>query len=173
MNHLIIASSDVSTIEYIFYSNIINWFLVVLFVVWLLKKFNVLSHIANIQQRIVDKIKSSEDEKKEKELLLYETTDKVRNTDKEADEIIKEAKDFAKKLSSDIISDAESDVQEHNKKIDNIIDVEKSVAKNELKSEISKAALIIAEEHIKQALDEELHNKFINEFINDLDKVKV
>ena len=47
------------------------------------------------------------------------------------------------------------------------------MASNRVVEEVTNAAFIIAEQHIKEAVDDRLHQKYINEFIENLDNVKV
>jgi len=162
-----------SLLETIFHSNVINFALVLAILYWLIRKFNLMASIDRKQQEIVASVKKSEEEKALQEQNLYKARNEIQNVSSEVENIINEANKIASGIVDRIKTDAEVQVKEIEHKKLKTIDAHKQGVTSKLSKDVAKAAFIIAEDHIKQALNEELHNKFINDFIDNLDNIKV
>ncbi len=160
-------------LDTIFFSNIINVIIVILFFVWLFRKFNLLSFIGKRKEEILEALKNLEQEKKIKQNYLKETKIKVQNVNREVEKIIDDGEQVAESISERIIKEAEEEAAEIQKKAHALIESERKVASNRVVQEVTTAAFVIAEQHIKEAIDHRLQHKYINEFIDSLDNVKV
>lgn len=156
-------------LEYIFNSNIINILLTAAIVVYLIKKFKVADFIKLKRDEIIQSIKKAEQEKVNQELFLAKARENNRSTRHEVSSILTEADKIADSLGAKIVSDAEVEAIILKQRNEISIVAEKKAAKGEVTKKVAGAAFMIAEEHIKQALDKELHLKFMHEFIDNLD----
>lgn len=160
-------------IEYIFHSNVINNLLVLLFLVWLFKKFNILSGIDRKKQSIVSEIEDSEKQKQVSEKLLEEKENSYKNVDNDVIKIKENSKEVTNSLVKEISEASEQDVKDIEAKTIRTIDAEEEKTVKDVSDNVAKAALLIAQEHIKKSLDVDMHNKFIEEFIDEFDEVKL
>jgi len=164
--------SDESAINIILHSNLLNFIIVIIFLIWVIRKANLSELIAKKQAEIAEMIKNAIEEKNIKQNQLLTTKTKVANVKQEALKIIDEGEQVANNLSESIIDDAEKQAEDMYKKAVLSVNNEKQMVFSEVRSKITGAAFYIAEEHIKQAIDERLHRKYIDEFINDLDTIQ-
>ncbi len=164
---------SMSFIDYIFHSNIINFIIVVAFLVWLNKVQKFTSIIDQRQEEISTKVLDSEESKRRAEFKLEQTKTQLCNSSEKIDAIVKDGKQVAKSLSSEIVIEAKKDAKELESKTEHVIDTKRTQAVSEIKIKITGAAFEIAREHIKQSLDDRMHQKFIDEFIESLDNLKV
>lgn len=175
--YLVMAEAEPITmhavLEKILESNVINFLIVLVFIVWIVKKFNVFSAVGDKQNLIKQSVKIAEEEKVKAELELDATKKRLRRAEEEIEKIITDASGIAVSLAERIRYETSSHAEELIQKNKKLIDAEKEMASNEVTHNISKAAFNIAEEHIKQAVDERLHKKFIDEFIDKLTDLKV
>jgi len=153
----------------IFHSNVLNFIIVIVFIIWVIRKANLAELIAKKQAEIAEMIKNAAEEKKIKQNQLSATIQKVGNVKEEMLKIIDEGEQVANNLSESILEDAEKQSEDMHKKAVMSVGNEKQLVSNEVMTKITGAAFCIAEEHIKQAIDERLHRKYIDEFINDLE----
>ncbi len=159
-------------IDVIFFSNIINVIIVVVFFVWLFRKFNLLSFIGKKRGEIIGTIKDLERDKKSKENQLEITKNKVKNLEQEFTKIIDEGEQVADNIAEKIIEEAEKEAANMQKKAHLTIESEQKIAKNEVIQEITGAAFEHAESKINTAIDERLHQKYIDNFIDNLGNLK-
>ena len=164
--------SDESAINIILHSNLLNFIIVIIFLIWVIRKANLSELIAKKQAEIAEMIKNAIEEKNIKQNQLLTTKTKVANVKQEALKIIDEGEQVANNLSESIIDDAEKQAEDMYKKAVLSVNNEKQMVFSEVRSKITGAAFYIAEERIKQAIDERLHRKYIDEFINDLDTIQ-
>lgn len=172
---LVKNSTDVSennAMNIILHSNVLNFVIVVIFIVWVIKKAKISELLAKKQQEIAELIKNAAEEKKIKQNQLLVTKTKVSNVEQEVLKIVDEGEQIAGNLSESIISDAKKQAEDmHNKAVISVGN-EKQLVSRDVIEKITGAAFFIAEEHIKNSIDDRLHKKYINEFINDLDAVQ-
>jgi len=157
----------------IMFSNVINVLIVIAFFVWLFRKYHLLSFLQKKRDEILETLHNLEEEKRIKQNQLEQTRTKVKNVNQDMTKIIDEGEHVAKTLSEQVIMDAETEAAEMQQKAHALIETERQKVSNQLINEVTGAAFIIAEQHIKEAIDERLHQKYINEFIDNLDNVKV
>lgn len=161
-----------STMNLILHSNLFNFLIVILFIVWVIKKANLAELIAKKQAEIAELIKNALEEKKIKQNHLLVTKTKVSNVKQEVLNIIDEGEQVANNISESILEDAEKQSEDMHKKAVVSVNNQKQIVSSDVRVKISNAAFYIAEEHIKQAIDERLQKKYIDEFINDLDAIQ-
>jgi len=169
VKHPVEEHSSGGGVEYILDSNAINFILVIVFIVWIVKKNHLGSLIAKKQAEIADAINNAEAEKKNQLTELSITMGKVSNLNQETQKILDDNKKIAESLKNNILEDANKQSEDINKKAAMTVETQKQQASNEITSKITKAAFLIAEEHIKKAIDDRLHIKYIDEFIDNIE----
>lgn len=153
----------------ILYSNVVNFLIVVAFIVWAMKKANLAALLAQKQAEIAEMIKNAVDERQIKQNHLMVTKNKVANVEQETAKIIEEGRQVAENISESIREDAHKQAEDMHNKSAVSLENEKQLVSGEVMAKITGAAFYIAEEHIKKSIDERLHKKYIDDFINNLD----
>jgi len=159
--------------ETIFKSNILNFIILVILIAWLVKKFKPLTAITKKISDIKNTIANAEENSKIAENKFHEIKEAVASTEEEVKLIVDESKQVAEKISAKIKDEIHTETEELNKKADKAIVNAHSKGQSELEKEVTIAAFIVAEDHIKNVIDDRLHRKYIDEFINDLSDLKV
>lgn len=159
---------DNNVLNLVLQSNLFNFLIVLVVVIWLIRKADVASLIAKKQAEIAESIKNAEDEKTVKQNYLAVTKNKVADADKEVTKIIDEGEHVARNISESISEEAGKQAEELHKKAVVSVENQKQIISGEVMTKITNAAFYVAEEHIKQSIDKRLHNKFINEFIEEM-----
>ena len=154
-------------------SNLINFIIVAGFLVWVIKKVDLAGIIAKKGAEIAESVKNSEDEKKIKQNHLGEIKVKVSNVREEAGKIVSDGEQIAKSLSDSIGSEADKHAEDLHNKALIAMEHHKQLVTGELTAQVAGAAFYIAEEHIKQAMDDRLHSKYIDEFIENLSEQEI
>ncbi|NLF82908.1 MAG: ATP synthase F0 subunit B, partial [Candidatus Gastranaerophilales bacterium] len=157
----------------ILFSNVINVLIVILFLTWLVRRFNLLAFLGNRRNEILETIHNVKEERRIKENVLEKTKLNVKNSDKEVEKIQEEGKEVAETLSRRILRNAELEADDMQKKAQLSIENESRMAKNHIMRTITNSAFAVAEQHIKDTIDEYRHRKYIDDFINKLDNLKV
>lgn len=167
------TAHSMSTIEYLFHSNIFNWLLVVIFVLWLLKKFDVIGFFETKQKEIKDSIEKALQAKEEAQKELQDTQEKIKNVEAETTAIIEDSKETAVVMSDKVKDNATLKVKELNENTQKTIEAQTKSTVNSLSKEVTSAAFEIAQEHIKSAMNDDIQKEYIDEFIDNLENVKV
>lgn len=155
----------------ILHSNLLNFIIVIILLIWAARKANLSAIIAKKQSEIAELIKNAVDEKKIKQNHLLVTKTKVSNVKQEVLKIIDEGEQVANNISESILDDGEKQAEDMHKKAVISVNNQKQMVSGEIRAKITGAAFYIAEEHIKQAIDERLHRKYIDEFLENMDKI--
>ncbi len=167
------AVHHMSFSQYIFHSNVINWVFVVAFVIWLIKKADILGVLKSRQDQVMQNIAKAEESKLEAQKTLEEARKNTEELGSQVARIMGEAKVSAASMSEKIQKDTEQKLEEIHKNLQKTIDVEEKSAAEEILRGVSKEAFELASGKIKKALNDELHHKYINNFIDSIDETKV
>ena len=160
-------------IGYILHSNIINLLAVAVFLVWLVKKFNLIGIIDNKIEQIKSFVKNAEQEREQAIAELKEVKNRVKNISEEKLEITKEAQKTADMYKEKIEAETVQSLQEIEKNTEKFFDAEQKSLKESIGREVAQDALEIAKEHIKHAINDDMQKKYINDFIDSLEGMKV
>lgn len=160
-------------VAYILHSNIINILFVAWFILWIFRKFDIISKIKEKRDTVAQIIAASEEEKSMAEDELQDAKSHVKNLDKEVRSVLLEAKNSAEAMYEKIKSDTKKRADEIQSSLERMSDAEKKSASEELSQKLTEEAFGVAEKHIKNSLTDEMHNKHINDFIDSLDEKKV
>ncbi|MDD3150487.1 MAG: hypothetical protein PHV68_06600 [Candidatus Gastranaerophilales bacterium] len=160
-------------LEYIFHSNIINFLIVLAFIIWLVKKFNIIGQIDKKRVQIENEILSSKEKQKQSEVILEQSQKNVEDIGIKTDEILKNSKELVSNLVEKVHNETETQVKSIENRTSLNIETEKKRANEDVSKIVSKAAFIVASEHITKAIDDEMHEKFIDNFIENIENMKV
>ena len=106
---------------------------------------------------------------KEEALKLKETYDaKIKEVDKEAEEILSNARKKALKRENDIVEEAKEEAARIMARANNEIELEKNKLQDEIKVEIVKVAAVMAGKMIKMQMDESMQNALIQDTLKEM-----
>lgn len=153
-----------------FTNNAFNWVLLLVFLYWLGAKFlppillqrkeSIESAIANARKTREEGVKFLEDQKA-----------KVANADKEAEEIIVEARQIAEQMKTQSAEQTKKDIEQMSVKFEHAIHNERQMVITELRTASVKAAMQLAEAQLEQTVTPAVKTKLLNQFIGELDTV--
>ncbi len=153
-----------------FRSNIINWILLVVVLVWLVKKY-VPSLLLQRQQAINNELELAKKARQDAEEALAEQKRLVGQAAQEAEKIISEAKKAAKRMSEDLKQQTEAEVSDLYKKFEMAASNERQAAILEMRNIVAKAAIKLTEENLKSALTADNKTKIAHDFMGELSKI--
>lgn len=162
-------------IQILIQSNSLNFIVVLLVVIFILKKMNIKQKFEDIKNQITNYVNESEKEKEISEKGLLEIKNKVEKLPAEIDLIERSVQrsinNFEKK--------SEKEIQEKCKDIDNtakrLLNLETKKFKSKLTGILSETSVNLAEDNAINQLknNRELHDKYIYEAINELDGINL
>jgi F-type H+-transporting ATPase subunit b len=167
------GAEHMSFVSYILHSNIINMVFVFCFLVWVLRKADILGILKNRQEKIKETIAKAEEEKANAQKNLQQAKENVKDLEDQVKKILVDAKNSAESLYEKIQNDTQQKVDEIEKNLNRMVEVEEKTATEEVITHLSKEAYELASTKIKAALTDDLHHKYINNFIDSLDDEKV
>ncbi len=111
--------------------------------------------------------KADEDMKSaEESRLLWE--EKLKDAKSEANEIIKNATDIAKKRADAIVDDAKASAEQIARRTEEQILLDRQKAEDDIKREIVDVSVILTEKMLSRKLNDSDHRNMIDEFINEI-----
>jgi len=153
-----------------FRSNMINWIILIVLIVWAIKKY-VPAFISQRQQAINNELELAAKTRKEAEQTLAEQKQKIEQASREAEQIILEAKHAAKQMAEDLKQQTENDIADLRKKFELAAHNERQAAIVEMRNIVAKAAMQLAEENLRSTLTPNNKIKIAQEFMGELGKI--
>lgn len=156
-------------------SNLFNFILMLMFLGWVIKKFNIADVLEQGRKRIENNILNAKFEKESSEKELVKTKAETKNVENEAKNIIKHSEENAVLVGENLIETAEKQSEAYSVTAQKTInDTIKNLRKN-ITNETAQKAIIVAKDHIEKLLeqDKELHHKYITESIEALKGVEL
>ncbi len=153
-----------------FRSNLINWLLLIVILVWAIKKYAP-QLIAQRQEAINAELELAAKTRLNAEEALAEQKRRIEQAGEEAEKIVLEAKHAAKQMVEDIKQQTETDITDLRKKFELAAHNERQAAIIEMRNIVSKAAIKLAQENLKSGLTANNKSKIANEFMGELSKV--
>ncbi|MCM1338554.1 MAG: hypothetical protein NC191_02655 [Muribaculaceae bacterium] len=165
----------ISILKYILHSNIINFVLMMVILVWLVRKLNLGKTFDDSVSVVEAGIKKS-DEAKQKALQNLDDAKALMErlpADIKAMKLSGENK--GEIFKQEIENNAQKTISNINHNVEHTIEVEEKKFSNVMIDKTSIAAVELAGAHIIDLLkaDPELHNKFIQDSLDEIDKVKL
>lgn len=115
-------------------------------------------------------IKNSEDNLKISENKILKAEATIKESKKEAEDIINAAKVAANRVSDEIINNAKEDAKKEVLKAKEEINYEVEKSKDDIHKEIVDVSLLASEKILEREINKEDNEKIINDFINELKK---
>ena len=161
--------------NFIVHSNTFNFIVMVLLLVWIVKKFNIKNALEVMKNNIIDSIEKSKQEKESASKTLNEANDAVKNLDSEINARITQAEEQGKNLAKQILTETDKKVKQIENNIERVVEAEEKTISSKLTSKTVKASVELSKNHIINLLktNPELHEKFINESIEEIDRIKI
>ena len=165
----------ISILKYILQSNIINFILMLVILVWIVRKFNIGKSFDDSVAVVEAGIKKSDDEKLKSQEKLNEAKALIDRLPEDVKALKQSSEDKGKIFKREIENNAKKTILGINHNIEHNIEVEEQKFSNVLTDKTSTASVELAALHIKNLLasNPELHNKFIQDSLDELDKVKL
>jgi F-type H+-transporting ATPase subunit b len=151
-------------------SNVINW-LVLLVVLACLGAKYLPPTLQARKETIESELQAAAQAREQASKQLEEQKRKVAAADKEADQILVEAKQAAEQMRIEIEKQTESDVAELLKKFEMAMANERQLAISEMRAVAIRAAIKLAEENLRSAMTEEARAKLLTQFVEQLDSI--
>ena len=161
--------------NFIVHSNTFNFIVMVLLLVWIVKKFNIKNALEVMKNNIIDSIEKSKQEKESASKTLNEAKDAVKNLDSEINARITQAEEQGKNLAKQILTEADKKVKQIENNIERVVEAEEKTISSKLTSKTVKASLGLSKNHIINLLktNPKLQRKFINESIEEINRIKI
>jgi len=158
--------------EIILESNIINFTIFFLIIVFAVKKFDVSKMLENAKNKIIQDIEASKNTKKSALIKLEETKKSLNDASIEVNEIINSSLNNTETLKRRINSDTQTKISNIKLNSNRILQAEENSINKILTSIQGQKSIELAKEHIIEVLknNPELHEEFIKNSIEDLDK---
>jgi len=145
---------------------------VAVFLLFLLLSYLLFNPARELMAKRQEKIKNEMDEAKEKldsaTAMKEEYDSKIKNADKEVDEILSEGRRKALKREEEIVNEAKAEAVRIRKRTEKEIELEKNKVKDEVKQEMIGVAQVMAGKLIKASIDAETQEKLINEALDEM-----
>lgn len=131
--------------------------------------FNPARNLLNARQEgIREQMEKAAKDKEEASKFKAEYDEKLQNIDKEADEILSEARKKALKKESEIIAEAKEEANRVLDRANKEVELEKSKVKDEVKQEIISVATVMAGKIVASSLDEEKQSQLIADTLEEM-----
>ena len=154
----------------LFESNLINWLLLVAFLVYLWMKF-MPGIFKDREDRITTALREAEQARLEGRKFQEEQQTRIANAEKEAENILVEAKQMAERMKTEMSVEMRKDADSLQKKIDQQIATERQMAITELRSQAATVAIRLAEASLPGAITPNVKNGLQDQFIKQLDSI--
>ncbi len=132
----------------------------------------VLKFLKDRSARISDQIKSAKDGLEQTQVLKAEYEEKLKNIDKERDEILEAARKQAKAREASIIEAAKAEAEAILKRAASELELEQQKAKDEMKVQLVEISSLIAGRFVAKNMDKATEETLLNQVITDLGDVK-
>ena len=152
----------------IIHSNIINILIAAIFLVWVFKRYNLLSILDKRQAQVIKDLKDAE-EKREKALQELEALEKrSMKLKEEVASILDEAQKSAEMVGQSILQNAEDDARKLMENAQKRIAQESRTAARELENRLMHEAIHAAQQLLESTLDDKDKHRSIEDFVQSL-----
>lgn len=151
-------------------SNVINWIILVGAMVWFVQK-NLPGMFAQRERSIQESLDSARNAKEEAQKFLAQQKERVANAEKEAAQILEEAKQAAEQMKVQIKEQTAKEMADLESKFQSAIENERRVLVTEMRAAAARAAVELSEQYLAQAVNQEVKGKLLNQFMEQLDTV--
>ncbi|MFA7337806.1 MAG: ATP synthase F0 subunit B [Candidatus Obscuribacterales bacterium] len=151
-----------------FENNVINWVLLVAFFWWVMAK-NLPPVFQARDESINATLAAAQKARLDAEALLEKQKAAVANAEKEAEQIIVEAKTIAKEMQANLEAQTKKDIAEMLVKFENAVAGERQLLVNELRQASVKAAIELTRGQLASQTSAEVKANLLNQFMEQLE----
>ncbi len=151
-------------------SNVLNWLILVAALVWYAQK-SLPGVFAQRARSIQESLNSARNAKEEAQKFLAQQKERVANAEKEAAQILEEAKQAAEQMKVQIKEQTAKEMADLEAKFQSAIENERRVLVTEMRTAAAKAAVELSEQYLAHAVNQEVKGKLLNQFMEQLDTV--
>jgi F-type H+-transporting ATPase subunit b len=161
------AEAETNALFAIFENNVINWLLLVGFLCWVGAKV-LPGVLKNREDAISNTLASALSAREESLKLLARQKEAVANAEKEAAEILSEAKQAASEMKANMEAQTQKDMDEMLTKFQAAVEGERQMLVNEMRHATVKAAVKLAEAQLRTQTTSEVKAQLLNQFMEQL-----
>lgn len=154
----------------LFENNLINWVVLAIMVLVLWNKF-MPGLFASRRKRIEEAFSRADREREEGQKFLAEQRTRIENAERDAEQILVDARRTAEQMKEQIAAQTTRDIAELHKKIDQQIATHRQMVIQELRSQAATVAVRIAEASLPGAITPNVKNGLQDRFIAQLDSL--
>jgi F-type H+-transporting ATPase subunit b len=154
----------------VFKNNLANWIVLVILLAVLWQK-NMPKLFADRRRKIDTALTDASKAQTEGERYITEQRDRIQNAEREAEQILVEAKQLAERMKVDIAEQTKKDSADLEKKIEQQIATHRQMVITELRSQAATVAVRIAEASLPGAITNKVKEGLQERFINQLDQL--
>lgn len=160
-------------IQTILQSNIINFLIVLAFLIFLVYKINLSEKLEKVREEITSYIEASEKEKQNAQEELNRINDKIEKLPAVVERIKKSTERNIKNLEENSNKSAEIQKKDISRNAQRLFNLETKKFKTELSNILSEHSIRIARENAVKQLEENpnLHDKYIEDAIEEIDRI--
>lgn len=160
-------------IQTILQSNIINFLIVLAFLIFLVYKINLSEKLEKVREEITSYIEASEKEKQNAQEELNRINDKIAKLPAVVERIKKSTERNIKNLEENSNKSAEIQKKDISRNAQRLFNLETKKFKTELSNILSEHSIRIARENAVKQLEENpnLHDKYIEDAIEEIDRI--
>jgi F-type H+-transporting ATPase subunit b len=156
------------TFQYLFESNLVNWLLLVVGIIYLWQKY-MPAVFKQREEQTEAALKDAALAKKQGEELLAEIRSRLANKDAELEKIRNEGKQLAEQLKKQMEEQTNKDAKDLELKIKQQMANERQLAITQLRQAAAQAAIKLTEQVLPTLLDEKAKAQLLNQFMEQLD----
>ncbi len=154
----------------LFENNLINWILLLVFLGWLWSKYTP-SMFAARKESIEGALKEAAKARQEGQESLLEQERKIANAEKDAEQILVEARRVAEEMRIQIAADTKNETEHIRKKIEQQVASERKQAITEMRSQAATVAVRLAEAALPGAISDTARKRLLGEFIEQVETI--
>lgn len=126
------------------------------------------NYLEKRRQKIAGDLETARTSREDALALKAEYEEKLKAVDKEAQEILAEARKKAKKQEAEILAEAREEAGRIRERADREIDLEKKKALEEMKTEIISIAALMAEKAVGASMDVKIQDSLIDDTLKEM-----
>jgi F-type H+-transporting ATPase subunit b len=154
----------------LFANNLINWLLLLVFLGWLWAKFTP-GMFASRKESIEASLREAASAKQEAQSFLRQQEQKIANAEKEADQILVDAKRVAEEMRVQMVADTKVEADNIRRKIEQQVASERQQAITEMRSQAATVAVRLAEATLPGAISDSARKRLLGEFIEQVETI--
>lgn len=170
MNLFLLAEVQHNELFALFENNLINWLLLAAFLGWVLGK-NLPPAFKSREDSINSTLSAALKAREEAEALLQKQKTAVANAEKEAAQILEEAKNVAGQMQATMQAQTKKDIEEMLHKFETAVASERQLLINEMRAASVKAAIELTRQQLSAKTSSEVKANLLNQFMDQLESL--